>query len=289
MQRFGRSEQRWRDRWGGWFLVATLLALAGAWGLGSFLGDRLGNRAAQGPVTQPGTTVTNPAPAQDAAALADLTGLPKPMTVYLLQAAAFKTQEAAQKEAQRLQAKGIPAAVTPAGEWYRVVIGAYGSKDAASAAQAGAEAAMGGKLQVLQRRVDLRAQPATRPQDPKAASAYDDGVRALNGFMHEAANFWDAHAYGQMPQADHLGAYANRVKQAMDQLRPYSADLAVSQFLAVAEKATQASAKLTALAGTAAAPATAPAGGGSANEPVQAAMAQFLGLLDSYRAWVEGK
>lgn len=302
MHRFGRSsDQRWKDRWGGGFVIITVLALAGAWYLGNYLSDKW---AAGGPEATMETAThdtLNPAgtgnagPAAGGAmnvGAADLAGYPKPMTVYYLQAHAFKTREQAASAAKDLNAYGVPAAVSASDGWFKVIIGAYGSKNAAEQAKMSAEANYKGKgkLAVLARSVSVAGQPGLQPANPKALAAYQNGIAALSGYLHAASAWWDAYAAGQPQAADHLTIYTNQLRIAMDQLKDHEADAAVNRFLSLASQAMANGTQITAAAsamGTA--PAAAQGAGASParadGSQIQAAMEGYVTLLDDYRNW----
>lgn len=302
MHRFGRSsDQRWRDRWGGGFVIVTVLALAGAWYLGNYLSERWNPDTAE--------TITDPAAATDTmyptgitgstaaggnlvatTGAADLAGYPKPMTVYYLQAHSLATQDRVNRAVRDLNNSGLPAAYYRDGDGqFKVIIGAYGSKEAVTQAKVSAESQYKGKLAAFPRAIAIGAQPALKPADAKATPAFEQGVAALNGYLHAAADWWDAHATGQTQTADHLSIYTSQLRSAMNQLKGFGADAAVNQFLALADKALTNGDQLAAAAGSqGTAPAAAQGGALAAQagaEPMWSAMEGYVALLDSYRNW----
>lgn len=302
MHRFGRSaDQRWRDRWGGGFVIVAVLALAGAWYLGNWLSDRWNPDTEMAADTSPSAAeATSPAPGPGAMAgsaapgTADLAAYPKELNVYYVQAHALNTAEQAQNEVRNLATQGIPAAVLHDGKFYKVVLGAFGSKEAANQARMNAETAYKGKARLtawLPPSVRINAQPALRPANARAMPAFERGVAALNGYLHAAAAWWDAHATGQQPAADNLSIYTGHLRSALNQLKGYEADAAVNQLIALANKALANGEQITtAAAGPATAPAAAqnpgaPMAARAGNQPLQAAMEGYVSLLDSYRNW----
>ncbi|BDG61513.1 SPOR domain-containing protein [Caldinitratiruptor microaerophilus] len=278
MQRFGRSDSRWKDRWGGGFVIVTVLALAGAWWLGNWLSDRWASQ-------EPASSGTNPAGSPGGGEMA---GMPsaqapldtsrRPLTVYFLQAHALKSPEAARRAAADLEQNGLPAAVSHAGEWYKVVVGAYGSRDGAMAAKAEAESAYRGptKLSLYANPVSIAAEPAVRPQNAAAQAAFDKGLGLLSGYLHEAAAWWDRYATGQATGADRLTQYTSQLQGVADELRPHTSDPVVGSLVAMVEKAVQNGGQIGVLA----------QGGGE--DQYRAAMSGYLALVEQFRSWTSG-
>lgn len=274
MHRFGRSDRKWTDRWGGGFIIAAVLALVGAWWVGTWLGDGAGPP----PPEMPATTYDDLGPSEAAveAPQADLMGYPRPLTVYLLQEGAYSTRDRAQRRAADLKTQGIPAQVTEQGGLHKVVIGAYGSAEAAKAAKSQWQAKV---AELWPSRLDITSLPPL-PTAPEADAAYEDGLATLNAYLHEAAAFWDGYAVGvPVNNVDTLAAHSNRLSEIAGQLRLHQADMAVNHFLALADLAVANSAQMSGLSASAS----------TGNSPdYQAAMNGYLSLLESYRAWSEG-
>lgn len=280
MQRF-RSDSRWKDRWGGGFVIVTVLALAGAWWLGNWLSDRwAGQEPATGGAGAPaGTgagTATGEAPGTQVQGPVE--GNLEPLTVYFLQAHALKSPEAARRAAAQLESGGLPAAVSHVGDWYKVVIGAYGSRDAAMAAKNEAESTYrsGGKLSLYASPVSITLQPAARPQNAAAQAAFDRAVGLLGGYLHEAAAWWDSYATGQSAATDRLVQYTSQLQGAVEELRPHASDPAVGSVIAMAQKAVENGGQINSLAQN------------HGEDQYRAAMAGYLGLVDQFRAWSSG-
>ncbi len=299
MHRFGRSsDQRWRDRWGGGFVVVTVLALAGAWYLGNYLSNRLapdGRETMEPAVNDPMYPVANGENSfggNVTAGSADLAGFPKPMTVYYLQAHALASEEKSASAVRDLNTSGLPAVVSHTDGMYRVIIGAYGSKDAATQAKMSAESNYKGKgkLTVYTRPpVTIAAEPSIQPANAKVAPAYHQGVAALSGYLHAVSSWWDATATGHAQVADNLSIYTNQLRTAIEQLQGQESDAAVNQFINMANKAVANSNLVSALANNAGATPAAAQGNGAPIRPnsdqVQAALEGYVALLDSYRNW----
>lgn len=112
MHRFGRSaQQKLKDRWGGSFILATILALVGAWFAGSWLNDSLKGETA-GTDTNPPGVVSDPINNMGGGNNT-VTQAPSDFNLYLVQVGAFRSEASAHKLANDLIAQGYNAAVAP--------------------------------------------------------------------------------------------------------------------------------------------------------------------------------
>lgn len=276
MNRFGRSDGRWGDRWGGGFVLAVILALAGAWYAGDKLADRYGPAPANTEYGDPMAYEQESSMGGELNQLPPMTmaEYPKPLTVYFLQAHALRSQEKAAAAAADLAVMGVPAAVARDGEWYKVIVGAYGSKDAADAAKASAETAT--NLSLYANRVSIAGQPAVQPVLAEAQGPYTQAVSALNNFMHAAADWWDRYATASYPEAaDQVTIQAQELQALSQSLQSHAADPAVNDLLRIAQMAVQSGQDISQLAAN-------PQPNGAA---YQAAMENYVALVDAYRAW----
>lgn len=279
MHRFGRSDQKWRDRWGGGFLVATILAMAAAWMVGSRLAANFNEEAAGQPSAAAGDTILG----ADSAGLGTdtfsgtLASHPMPFSVYFLQAGAFKNPEGAQRHADALREQGYPVRISSEGAFHKVFIGAYMSRDMAARTRDQVLAQHGEEFELFPVRVDVQGEPAVAASTAEAQGIYDQGVAALNGYLQAASAWWDSYAAGAPGPTGELAAYAGQVAQAAEQLRSQGADAATSQFILLADRVTANSAQLSNLALT-------PNVGG---EQYRIAMDSYMALLDDYRAWAQ--
>jgi len=273
MSRFGRSDGRWGDRWGGGFVVAVVLLRAGAAWLGNYLAGWLGEAPAS--TEDPaGTAGEGILPGGQIGQWAGMGEYPKAFNVYFLQAHALRSQEKAAEAARSLEAMGVPAAVTHDGEWYKVIIGAYGSKDAADAAKASAEITT--ELPLYANHVTIPGDPPVLPVTAEAQTPYNQGVAALNSFMHLAAAWWDRYATAGIPDpADQVVYQAQQLEAVAQALAPYATDPAVSDLLRVTQLAVTTGRQMGQIT-----PQMQPG-----DRAYQDAMRSYVTLVDTYRTW----
>lgn len=282
MNRF-RSDHRWKDRWGGGFVVLLLLMLGVAYWAGDALfGGQLDGTGTDALTSVPSGT-TGATAGTAAAAAVDLTGYPRPLTIFAVQAGAFTTPDKAEQHAQALIDKGYPAAISQSGKYHKVFIGAYRTKEAAQAARSHAEGTAGLTLYTAQ--IDLPSAP-NAVLAAKAATASADfqaAVAALSGYLHETANFWDAKAAGTngaaaSTVAEKATGFAQQLTALASKLRTQAGDPAISQLISIAEKVNAASAQQSTLATMA----------DAGPEQLRTAMQGYLTVVNDYRAWTEG-
>lgn len=268
MQRFGRSAQKMKDRWGGSFILATVLALVAAWYAGSLLDGRLGGNDVSTTGNQGGMHDTLD-PKMTTMAVA------RDFTAYWVQAGAFKTEASATKEVDRLGAKGFHAAVIgPSTEstHHRVFVGPFTSEQARETAKAELKSAM--KIDGFSRSWNISQGPTVPASTAGKNTNWEEGVALLNNYLQEASVWWENRAMGSPVPADALVARGQELKSLAQALQKQASDPAVAQLIGMANMAEM----------NANATATAAADGGMGLEEHKA-LQDYVVLLDSYRNW----
>lgn len=132
MHRFGRSaQQKLKDRWGGSFILATILALVGAWFAGSWLNDTLKTgESADGTTTPPGVVQNGTKPNTTSPGVVST---PESFNLYMVQVGAFRSEASAQRLARQLTEKEFTAVVAPRNSagLYKVYAGVHTTSMAA--------------------------------------------------------------------------------------------------------------------------------------------------------------
>ncbi len=265
----GMGRGRLFDRWGGGFILATVLGLAVAYIIGtSLLGDP----------TTPGEQVQNtggttggtvPAAGQTAEPVEPVLTV-KAYSLYVIQAGLFNRAEGAQKTLQDLQSRGFPASVTRAAP-FKVMAGAYGSETAARSVAA--EMRKQG-LDAFITRLDV-APPIALP-----ASGGDQmlhTVSVLTAYMQQVAQWWDSYAAGNPGAVDQLAGEARAVETAGSKLQGTAGDAAVGDLVTLTMRAGQSGQDMAALTQ------------GTRLEAARVAMQDFLDLLRDYHEWAEAR
>jgi len=275
MHRFGRSaQQKMKDRWGGSFILATILALVGAWFAGNWLNDTLKGETTQAPGTTTGVLQT---PTDKT-----ITGVPTPATagdfkLYFVQVGAFRSETSARSLVQTLSDKGFIAMVAPrnAAGLYKVYGGLYTSSMAASEAKVKLMAD-GGVTNAMMVPVSITSNTATIPVTAGTAKGPDlrKGLEAMNTYLYEVAAWVETHVADNTPDTTVITAKGKELGTLATELTKAAAkDVTLKPFADIATRAsTNANEILTA----------AKSGPGSVD--FQTAMNGYLTLLDQYSA-----
>lgn len=276
MHRFGRSaQQKMKDRWGGSFILATILALVGAWFAGNWLNDTL---SVEAPKSTPSVT----SGAQDNT----ITGVPTPATtedykLFFIQVGAFRSESSARSLVQNLSDKGFIAMMAPksVAGFYKVYGGLYTSSMAASEAKVKLMAD-GGVTNAITVPVSVTGSAAAIPVTTGSAKGPDlhKGVVAMNTYLYEVAAWVETHVAGNTPdttvimaKGKELGTFATELNKAA------AKDVTLKP---LADMAARASANATEIQ------TAAKSGPGSTD--FQIAMNGYLTLLDQYSALHQG-
>jgi hypothetical protein len=273
MQRFGRSaQQRLKDRWGGGFILATILALLAAWWAGGKLGDVINNKSANGTNKGgPGLVDTsNPNGSM-------MTAEPQEFKLYFVQVGAFSSAANARGQVAKMNDLGMTAVIAPeVAGLHPVWVGPY--LDQTSADEA--------KAKLTGENVQSTARPVAVAYNtnavPVAATGADDtqlrqGMDTLNVYLHEVALWLENR--NMNPAADPstvlehgkaLGELATKLKN--------EKDTRVHGFATMAEAAGKNAADIEAVAASA-----------NTDAKFQAAMTGYLNLLGQYNNFQAGK
>lgn len=201
MHRFGRSaQQKMKDRWGGSFILATILALVGAWYAGDWLNKALtdGGDTAEDPGGFFGST-DSAGTGGSGATLASAT--PMDFKLHFVQVGAFSTDANAQSLVKRLTTKNYNAFVgSKSGNLYPVLVGPFTSAAAATEAETQLVAdkvmqkGMARSVTVSHNAGSVAVMTGTNADD------LQKGMDALNSYLQEAAAWMEQHAVN--PAAD---------------------------------------------------------------------------------------
>jgi hypothetical protein len=268
MHRFGRSaQQKMADRWGGGFIVATLLALLAVW----LAYDGFKNMTGLG-----GTPTGNGKPGITDGTQGGTTGVslePQEFKLYFVQVGAFRSTTKAVREMTDLGYTPVVAPRSSTGT-IPVYIGPYSDAQAADAAIA--KLAEGGKPDyATARRVELNVayNPEAVPTIAGEGSAdLKAGLDQLNTYLHEVAVWLQSRS--ENPSAD-AGAVAHHAQSLADQAQKLNAH----QNTAAKELA-----NLLSTASTHAAAVEAVSMQPPTSAEYQAAMTEYLSLVKSYNS-----
>ncbi|MFZ5817180.1 MAG: SPOR domain-containing protein [Bacillota bacterium] len=272
MHRFGRSAQKkMNDRWGGAFILAVLLAVAGAWKLGDWIGNSLGDG---------GTAAIEPVPGlENSIGSADgTTGVMQPheFQIHFVQVGAFRSDGAARNLAKALSEAGYTAAVTPksADGLSKVYAGPYMTETAAADAKARlmSEGLVQNSFNVS---ITVDYKPdAVMAMTGSPNSDLQKGLDALNTYLYEAGNWFANRSSGQSADGFSVAALAGEMTRYTSLSGNADTNPAVSRFLAMAT-----------LAGENAAAIEAAATAMPGSDEFQKAMNGYVSLLDQYHSF----
>lgn len=192
MQRFGRTaNQRIKDRWGGGFILVTILALLAAWYGGGAIGDVIknwGNRPASGTGS---TSKTD----SKSTGTTNLPGEPGEFQLRFVQVGAFRSAANARTLAGKLAEKEYSAMVTPKQDSNLQMVWVGPFMDAQAANQAKSELTKDFP-EIKAVTVNVVYNPDALPVAALGAKQSDvkTGLETLNTYIHEVAVWLDNRA-----------------------------------------------------------------------------------------------
>lgn len=270
MHRFGRSATRWRDRLGGNFLLVVVLVVVGTFMVVEYVRNQGATEISES------TDSGMPPPLVEHDGFVwDVVEVPRPFTtVHLLQVGSFNQYENADRLAADLDALGFGSWVSP-GPPYKVVAGAFGSREAARTA--GEELKTSGFGDYYAVAVELMEAPAVTVTTGTFGVEQDltQGFGALENYLYETAAWWDAYQLGAQPSTQRLTMYTTTLNEIAQRLSADAHDAQIGRFLELAALASHHAQQLSDL--TAA---------GGAHE-YRSAMNGYLDLLAQYRRWTD--
>lgn len=190
MHRFGRSaQQKMKDRWGGGFILATILALVGAFYVGTWLNNAYNKSSTANPDNS-GSYVNLP----DGSGTG-IASVPENFDLHLVQVGAFRSKDSAQKLVNSLAAKNYNAMMADRNTQglYRVYGGLFTDAQAASnaktmlATETGVTNPWVVKVPVASQ---IEAIPVTATQGSKAADL-KKGMENMVAYLYEAARWME--------------------------------------------------------------------------------------------------
>lgn len=272
MHRFGRSAQKkMNDRWGGAFILAVVLAVGGAWQLGGWIGNNLGDKQA---ASEPVPGLENSI-GQSGAGGVGMAMQPHEFEIHFVQVGAFRSDGAARNLAKALSEAGFTAAVTPKNEQGLVKVYTGPHMTAEAAAEVKSRLVSDGLAQgpfSVSMTVDYKPE-AVMAVTGSANSDLQKGLDALNAYLYEAGNWLATRSAGQPAEGTTLAALGQEVSQYIN-LMGNADDPAVSQFIAMATAAGE-NAMAIESAGTAL----------PGSDSFQSAMNGYVSLLDQYHSF----
>ncbi|HLN61277.1 MAG TPA: SPOR domain-containing protein [Symbiobacteriaceae bacterium] len=274
MQRFGRSaQQRLKDRWGGGFILATILALCAAYFLGDSLGKWINNKS----VTTDGSTAQVGSTAKTGNQ-ANMAMEPQEFKMHFVQVGAFLSGKNARDMVDKLSAQGYAAVIAPKNNsgFQAVWVGPY--MDSKMAEDAKAKLAEGGMKPVMMPKAvgyNTAAVPAAATGNgSNDARMVIDG---LNTYIHEVAMWLDNRSQNM---ASDTSMIVTQGRELADMASKLAGDKD-THMQALAAMATKASTNAAAIENLTDAQGT--------EQPFQAAMTDYLSLVDQYNAFQTGK
>ncbi len=221
MHRFGRSAQhKTKDRWGGSFVLATILALVGAWVAGTYLSNALNGTTVEGPAGFEATPSVR-SDGGEWSVMAD----PQEYTLHFVQVGAFRSADSAHNAALALGENNYSAMVAPATEdgFNRVYAGVYTTQEAAENVKAqlqmaGYEGAFSWKVRVPYNPDAVPAMTTTTTMGPELQK----GLDIVNTYLYEVARWFEGRAEG-------MEVDTNRVVELGRQLGDYVTTMGADQ------------------------------------------------------------
>ncbi|MDF2627256.1 MAG: hypothetical protein K0R39_1087 [Symbiobacteriaceae bacterium] len=267
MHRFGRpAQQRIKDRWGGGFILATILALLAAWLAGDMIGKLINDRnstAENGNSGNPTTgTMTYTEPGE--------------FQLRFVQVGAFRSKSSWMTAVREMNAAELaPVVGATKNNLTPVYVGPFMDKASAEAAMAKVKS-IKGYDKALIREINVGYNPDAVPAVATGEKQSDlkKSMDLLNTYLQEVAVWLES--AGAMDTA--------MLSESGKALNDLAATLSTSQDAKVKEMATMAataSANATTIEGIADAEPT-------SNE-YQAAVSQYMSLVDQYMAFQAGK
>ncbi|HYG57434.1 MAG TPA: SPOR domain-containing protein [Symbiobacteriaceae bacterium] len=267
MHRFGRSaQQKMKDRWGGGFILATILALFAAWYAGQWLGDNWGGNNTAGGSSIFGRTDNSPASTSSVE--------PKQFDMYFVQVGVFTSPANARGVVNHLHMAGYAPVMGPeANKFTPVFVGPYMDKQSAEDAKAKLEVARPDYKGAFTKLVSVGYNPSAVPV--AAMGADDSDLKAsldtLNMYIQEVAIWMEDRSLNGTADTAGIESHGKALGELSATLST-SKDAGVKQF---ADAAAAASANATNLVAVAAKDANTP--------EFQAAMVEYMSLINQYR------
>jgi hypothetical protein len=267
MHRFGRSaQQNMKDRWGGGFILATILALAGAWYLGGYISKQFGPQTASSDVSN--GSIGSVKAGQE----------PHEFQLYFVQVGALRSEAGASKLARTLSQNSLTAMVATktSKALHPVVVGPFTSMTAAEDAKAKLTGEYQGAFSTT---VTVAHNPDAVPAAAMTTTAGADvrkGLDELNMYLYQAAVWMENRSAATPADASNLAALGQQLAERADALKAEK-DAKVVEFVkminAASAHATQIQAAAAAMSG---------------GDEYQAALNGYMSLLDQYRSFHNG-
>ncbi|HWI65322.1 MAG TPA: SPOR domain-containing protein [Symbiobacteriaceae bacterium] len=264
-QRFGRpAQQKIKDRWGGGFILATILALLAAYVAGDYIGKWINNRGLN--------TAENGGPKQTTSGIA---AEPGEFQLRFVQVGAFRSKSNYMSAVRDMHTAGLsPVVGATKNNITPVYVGPFTTKEAAEDAKAKVQALKKDYEKASVREMAVRYNPEAVPAAATGAKESDlvKGMDLLNVYLQEVAMWIE----NPMDTAN-LAASGHSLKDLSAALSD-SKDARVKALAAMAATASENATTIEGLANT------------SADDgEYQAAMAQYMTLVDQYMAFQAGK
>jgi len=273
MHRFGRTaQQKMKDRWGGGFILATVLALAAAYYAGTWLSQNIG-AGKTGTNNPPGVSTNTTKPTGTTSPAASVQ--PGSFTLHFVQAGNFASPSNARRRLQDVIDHDYAALVTPktAAGVMKVMAGPF--LDAESAAAAKEELKAAGISDVFVQTVSLTHNSEAIPAAAMTNKSTDvkGGLDTLNAYLHEVAIWIDEKAGGMAADSTNAAKHG----KALGELAAKMTDEKDAKVQSFIKMATAAADNATAIE------ASALAEPGSVD--YQNALTSYYALLDSYQTF----
>lgn len=268
MHRFGRSaKQRMTDRWGGGgYILATILALVGAWYLGGYL-STLGET----PVTDvapPGSNLVAQPPASGLEAAAE----PHDFQLWFVQVGAFRSEAGARSLAANLAGSNYAVMVAPRNQsgLIRVLAGPFTSVEAVEQAKQDLARQLGETYAV---EMSVVHNPEAVPAVASGGEDVRKGLDVLNAYLYDVA-VWLENGSFSLTGANTIAGLGQKIGEYAQALKGEE-DAKIQEFVRMAEAA---SANARAFENAALDP---------SSKEYQAALDGYVALLEQYRSFYD--
>ncbi|HYF91484.1 MAG TPA: SPOR domain-containing protein [Symbiobacteriaceae bacterium] len=266
-QRFGRpAQQKIKDRWGGGFILATILALLAAWFAGDSIGKWINGRNAAETGNPKGTPGIGSA----------VTAEPGDFDLRFIQVGAFRSKANYMNAVNDMNTAGLsPVVGATKNNVTPVYVGPFATKEEAETAKARVQALKKDYEKATIREMAVKYNPEAVPAAATGMTTSDmrKGMDLLNTYLQEVKMWLEN------PGAD-TAALAESGKGLSD-LAAALSDSKDARVKELANMASTASANATTLDALSTASPT--------DGEYQAAMAQYMTLVDQYMAFQAGK
>lgn len=271
MHRFGRSaQQKTKDRWGGSFILATVLALGSAWILGSWAAKVLN--------TDPATVGTQPPTTTQSVMQNNVAVDPDEFGLHYVQVGSFRSEAMAKRAATEYGAKGYATMVAPKNKdgFVQVYAGLFTNKESAADTEARLKAE---GVNVWTRTEMVHYNTAAIPTAAMGTSGTDvaNGLNLLNVYLHEAARWVEGRSMNLPADTSKLVSLGKQLGELATKMGSQT-DPQMAQLVSMATKASSHSTMVkdasTAL---------------TSSDAYQLAMTDYLSLLNQYQAFYSTK